>query len=84
MSDKPIEFYGANWCGDCRRAQALLEHYGVEFSYHDVDASDEAKAKAIEISGRQKIPVLLFPDGSHLSEPSSPLLQEKLTDLDLI
>ena len=84
MSDQPIEFYGANWCGDCRRAQALLEHYGVEFSYHDVDASDEAKAKAIEISGRQKIPVLLFPDGSFLSEPSSPLLQEKLTALDLI
>ena len=35
-----IEFYGAAWCGDCVRASALLEHYGVEFTYHDVDASD--------------------------------------------
>lgn len=84
MSDTPIEFYGAAWCGDCRRAQALLEHYGVEFTYHDIDASEEDKAKAIEISGLPKIPVLLFPDGSHLSEPSSPLLQEKLTQLDMI
>jgi len=84
MSDQTIEFYGAEWCGDCRRAQALLEHYGLEFRYHDVDASDEDKNRAIEISGLPRIPVLLFPDGSHLSEPSAPKLQEKLTELDMI
>ncbi len=84
MTESPIDFYGANWCGDCRRAQALLEHYGVDFTYYDIDADTEAKAKAIEISGRQKIPVLVFPDGSHLSEPSSPLIQEKLTALEMI
>jgi Glutaredoxin and related proteins len=84
MSDAPIDFYGASWCGDCVRAQALLEHYGVGFNYHDIDASDEDKAKAIEISGLQKIPVLQFSDGSFLSEPSSPILEKKLTDLDLI
>lgn len=84
MSEPAIEFYGAQWCGDCRRAQALMEHFGVEFNYHDIDASETDKARAIEISGLQKIPVLYFPDGSHLSEPSSPLLQEKLTALNLI
>jgi mycoredoxin len=84
MSDKTIDFYGASWCGDCRRAQALLEHYGVEFVYHDVDASDEAKERAIELSGRPNIPVLAFPDGSVLTEPSNPLLNEKLTELEMI
>ena len=84
MADSTIEFYGAPWCGDCVRAQALLEHYGVSFNYHNIDESDEDKAKAIEISGLPKIPVLLFPDGSFLSEPSSPLLNEKLEKLDLI
>ena len=84
MSDQTIEMYGAPWCGDCVRAQALLEHYGVEFRYHNVDDDPEAKAKAIEISGLQRIPVLLFPDGSHLSEPSNPLLNEKLTELHMI
>jgi Glutaredoxin and related proteins len=84
MSDAPIEFYSAAWCGDCVRARALLEHYGVDFNYHDIDASDEAKAKAIEISGLQKIPVLQFTDGTFLSEPSSALLEKKLTELDLI
>lgn len=84
MTAKHIDFYGAKWCGDCARAQALLEHYGVEFTYHNVDESDEAKRRAIEISGLQRIPVLLFPDGTHLSEPSNTLLNEKLTELDMI
>jgi mycoredoxin len=83
-NDAPIDFYGASWCGDCRRAQALLEHYGVEFTYHDVDANEDAKAKAIELSGRPNIPVLAFSDGSVLTEPSNPLLNAKLTELDLI
>jgi len=86
MSDQSqtIEFYGAAWCGDCRRAQTLLEHYGVDFAYHDVDASDEDKATAIKLSGRPNIPVLLFPDGSVLTEPNNALLNEKLTELELI
>ena len=81
---KSVEFYGAAWCGDCVRARALLEHYGVEFTYHDVDASEADKAKAIELSGRPNIPVLLFPDGSVLTEPSNPLLNSKLTELEMI
>jgi glutaredoxin len=86
MSDTQpaIEFYGAAWCGDCRRAQALLEHYGVDFTYHDVDASEEDKARAIALSGRPNIPVLLFPDGSVLTEPHNQLLNDKLTELELI
>jgi mycoredoxin len=84
MSDQTIQFYGASWCGDCVRARALLEHYGVDFDYHDVENSEENRDRAIELSGRPKIPVLLFPDGSILSEPSNPLLNEKLTELDLI
>jgi glutaredoxin len=84
MSETSIQFYGASWCGDCVRARALLEHYGVGFDYHDVENSEENRNRAIEISGRPKIPVLLFPDGSVLSEPSNPLLNAKLTELDLI
>jgi glutaredoxin len=79
-----IDFYGAEWCGDCRRAQALLEHYGVGFTYHDVDASEETRTEAVELSGRPNIPVLVFPDGSILTEPSNPLINEKLTELGMI
>lgn len=84
MATTPIQFFGASWCGDCVRAQALLEHYGVEFDYHDIEESDANRERAIDISGLKKIPVLLFPDGSFLSEPSNPALNAKLTELDLI
>jgi glutaredoxin len=80
----PVDFYGASWCGDCVRARALLEHYGVEFVYHDVDASEEDKARAIELSGRPNIPVLAFSDGSVLTEPNNTLLNEKLRELNMI
>jgi mycoredoxin len=84
MSTSGIDFYGASWCGDCVRARALLEHYGVDFNYHDIDASEDAKAEAISISGLPKIPVLRFSDGTFLSEPSNPALGAKLAELDLI
>ena len=79
-----VEFYGASWCGDCVRATALLEHYGVDFNYHDVDASEEDKSAAIALSGRPNIPVLAFPDGSILTEPNNLLLNAKLTELGMI
>jgi mycoredoxin len=83
-SSKTVEFYGAAWCGDCVRAKALLEHHGVGFTYHDIDASEEDKATAIKLSGRPNIPVLLFPDGSVMTEPSNPLLTSKLEELDMV
>ncbi len=79
-----VEMYGAEWCGDCTRAKMLLNHHGVDFVWHDTDASEEDQAKAREISGLPKIPVIVFPDGSFLSEPSNPQLEERLKANDLI
>jgi mycoredoxin len=73
-----VEMYGAEWCGDCTRAKMLLNHKGVDFVWHDTDSSDENRAKAQEISGLPKIPVIVFPDGTFLSEPSNPLIVERL------
>ncbi len=73
-----VEMYGAEWCGDCVRAKMLLDRNGVEYVWHDTDASEEDQAKAREISGLPKIPVIVFPDGSFLSEPSNPQIEERL------
>ena len=73
-----VEMYGAEWCGDCVRAKMLLDRKGVEYVWHDTDSSEEDQAKAREISGLPKIPVIVFPDGTFLSEPSNPQIEERL------
>lgn len=65
-----VTFYGADWCGDCRRSKALLNGLGVEFEIRDVEASADAAKEAQNISGRTNIPVIVFKDGVNLVEPS--------------
>lgn len=79
-----IHMYGADWCGDCRRTKTQLNDLGVTFEFLDVDAHPEHKAKAIDISGKPNIPVVVFPDGTHQVEPSNAELELKLKELNLI
>lgn len=79
-----IDFYGADWCGDCRRTKRLLDELGVAYNHHDVEKDDDARVKAIEISGKQSIPVVQFDDGSYFVEPSDPDMRAKLTALGII
>ena len=39
-----ITMYGADWCGDCTRAKALLDREGVAYTYVDVEADDTGAA----------------------------------------
>jgi mycoredoxin len=79
MTDRAdITVYGADWCRDCRRSKALLDAEGVAYRWVDVEASEEAADAAIAVSGRSSIPVIVFPDGSHLVEPSDEALRTKL------
>ena len=73
-----IEFYGADWCGDCRRSKSLLNTLGVEYDMFDVERSKENADKAQAISGRTNIPVIKFADGVHLVEPSDAVLHAEL------
>jgi len=73
-----ITMYGADWCRDCRRTEALLNELGVDWTKVDVEASAEAAEQAKAISGRMNIPVVVFPDGSHLVEPSDDAVRDKL------
>lgn len=79
-----LDFYGADWCGDCRRSMRLLDSLGVAYTHHDVEHDDAARDRAMELSGRQSIPVLAFADGTILVEPSDPDLRAKLADAGLL
>jgi len=80
MAEDPtrIVMYGADWCSDCRRAKRVLDTEGADYEYVDTEAVEDAAARAKSISGRTNIPVILFPDGSHLVEPSDAELRQKL------
>ena len=83
MSD--ITMYGAEWCGDCRRSKRFLDSNNVKYNYIDVEADVSASDKVIEINGGQRsIPVIIFSDGTHLTEPSDIALKEKLEELKVL
>jgi glutaredoxin-like protein len=86
MSSHPeITMYGADWCGDCRRSKRLLEELDVQITHIDVAADTTAAAKVVEINGgAQSIPVIVFPDGTHMTEPSDNDLKAKLISLGVI
>jgi mycoredoxin len=80
-----IKMYGAEWCGDCRRSKRFLDSNNVTYEYIDVEADPSASDKVIEINGGQRsIPVILFSDGSHLTEPSDNDLKAKLESLKIL
>lgn len=80
-----ITMYSADWCGDCRRSKRLLDSLNVQYNLIDVEADASASDKVIEINGGQRsIPVIVFPDGTHLTEPSDNDLKAKLEALNII
>jgi len=85
MSKDQITMYGADWCGDCRRSKRLFEELNVEYTLINTDADETAADKVIEINGGAKsIPVIVFSDGTHLTEPSDNDLKAKLQSLGII
>jgi glutaredoxin len=76
--------FGAEWCGDCRRSKKLLDTLGVAYDYVDLEAVEDGADRAHAISGRTQIPVIVFPDQTHLVEPTDRDLHAKLTALGTI
>ncbi len=74
-----IVIYGADWCGDCRRAKRLLDRRGAPYRWIDVEAEPARAEEARRIGGRPNIPVIVLPDGSVLVEPSDQELEARLT-----
>jgi len=72
--------YGADWCGDCRRAKRHLDAAGVVYRW--VDLTQEPGAKAtLKAAGLRAIPVIATTDGRILMEPSNGELRELVASL---
>jgi glutaredoxin len=74
-----LTLYGAGWCPDVKRSRALLDSKGVDYNYVDVEEDQKAE-KAVRAlqDGSRRIPTLVWPDGTHLVEPSDEALTAHL------
>jgi thioredoxin reductase (NADPH) len=74
-----IKVYGASWCNDCRRAKRFLGDQRVAYEWHDIE-QEPAYLEVVQAAndGNNIIPTIIFPDGSHLSEPTNEELADKL------
>ena len=74
MPDLPtpqiVTVYGADWCGDCRRAKRFLDSAGVPYRYVDLEA-DPAAQQLVDDAGYRAIPIIVTPAGAVLIEPSN-------------
>jgi len=79
-----ITMFGAEWCRDCRRSKTLLDSLGVAYDYVDLEAVEDGADRAHAISGRTNIPVIVFPDETHMVEPTDADLRAKLEQIGAI
>jgi thioredoxin reductase (NADPH) len=77
--DELIRVYGASWCPDCRRSKRFLGDQRIPFEWHDIEVDpDGVRIVQERNDGKNIIPTIVFPDGSHLSEPSNEELAQKI------
>jgi len=59
---EPLQLYVKTWCPWCVRAKAFLDAGGYRYEEIDVEASREAYATMIRISGQSSTPTLVIGD----------------------
>jgi mycoredoxin len=72
-----LTVYGADWCADCHRAKRLLAGRAVRHAYVDL-AEAPAVQRALRDAGILAVPVVSFPDGRVLIDPSLTELEAAL------
>lgn len=77
--------YSTNWCGDCIRSKRFLDSRGVKYKEINIENDELAASFVMELNnGMQSVPVITFPDGTHLTEPSDKALATKLEALAIL
>ena len=71
--------YTSRFCGHSLSVEHLLRENVIPAEIVNIDGDAEARARLVELNGGYaSVPTLIFPDGTHLTEPSLRRLREKL------
>lgn len=78
-TEAPLVVYGAPWCPDCRRSKAFLSEQRIPFTFIDLEEHPEENETVERYNeGKRIIPTIVFPDGSHVAEPTDEELASRL------
>jgi len=78
LAGEAIRMYGTTTCRDCIRSRRVLESADRRYTFIDLEVEPEAATEAEAISGRASTPVIVFPDGMFLVEPTDDELRARL------
>ena len=78
MTDQ-IVVYGTNWCPDCTKVRKYLDKNEIPYQWINISKERDARAIVEELNdGFRSVPTIVWPDGTHLVEPSINVLKEKI------
>ncbi|GGL30690.1 NrdH-redoxin [Phycicoccus endophyticus] len=74
-----VTMFSTSWCGFCARLRSGLERAGIPFTEVDIDRRpDGADFVVLANRGDRTVPTVLFPDGTHATNPSLAEVRERL------
>lgn len=74
-----IRLVGAKWSRQCYQTREFLSRNQVPYQWIDLEQDDSMRELTMSLAGGlTRLPVVLFPDGSHLVEPDNLALATKV------
>lgn len=61
-----VEIYAWSTCPYCKRAKALLDSKGVQYTEYDITGDDAAREKMVERTGGPRTVPQIFIDDKHI------------------
>ncbi|MFB9839320.1 mycoredoxin [Actinoallomurus acaciae] len=77
-----LTMYTTSWCGFCKRLKAQLARDGISMVEIDIERDPAAAAFVENVNGgNQTVPVVVFPDGAAVTNPTAKAVKARLADL---
>jgi mycoredoxin len=74
-----LTMYTTTWCGFCRRLKRQLSRDGIEMVEIDIERDPAAAAFVEGVNGgNQTVPVVVFPDGTAVTNPTAKDVKARL------
>src|SRR5215216_1785094 len=73
-----IRVAGALWSLSSHQVKDFLTRHQIPYQWLDIEKDSNAESLVKQVSQETKLPIIFFPDGTHLIEPSLNVLADKV------